>query len=110
MPAEGSSPVLKVIHKLNLPKNHKGIEEFNKAYTGSLDFWKTNSKISQKITRHDLNALPSIAGKTVKVFSIIYHQYSHGSDGSSIIYNKEFAINLDIQNDMLTDLYGVTHS
>lgn len=99
-----SIPVLKVIHKFNL-QNHKEIEEFNKGAYRILDFWKNKQQkiIITKITRHDSKCIACAYGKTVKVFSMIYHQYSHGSDGPSIIYNKEFAINLDIQNDMLMD-------
>ena len=34
---------------------------------------------------------------------MIYQQYINGDDGASIAYNREFAINLEIQDEMLMD-------
>lgn len=99
-----SIPVLQVIRKFKL-HNHKEIEEFNKGAYRILDFWKNPQKkiIITKITRHDSKCIACAYGKTVKVFSMIYHQFNYGDQGPSVIYEKEFAINLDIQNDMLMD-------
>jgi hypothetical protein len=42
--------------------------------------------------------------KNVKVFGIVYNQYLSGSSGTRLVYKQKFAINLDIQEELLMDL------
>ena len=99
-----SIPVIKVIHKFNLQHQDK-IEDFLDGAHRILDFWKNTEQkiVITKITTHDSKCIACSFGKTVKVYSMIYQQYIKGDDGASIIYNREFAINLDIQDEMLMD-------
>lgn len=99
-----SIPVIKVVHKFNL-QNRFEIDEFLAGAHRILDFWKNTEQkiVITKITTHDSKCIACSFGKTVKVYRMIYQQYVNGDDGASIVYNREFAINLDIQNEMLMD-------
>lgn len=99
-----SIPVINVIHKFNLQHQDKIKDFLDGAYT-ILDFWKNTEQkiVITKITTHDSKCIACSFGKTVKVYRMIYQQYINGDDGASIAYNREFAINLDIQDEMLMD-------
>jgi hypothetical protein len=90
-------PVMEVVHKYNLQYHHE-IEEFITGAQTIMDFWKeADPKIEiREVTMHESRCIGCVFGKTVKVFHIVYVI-------SRIIYYKEFAINLDIQEGLLMD-------
>jgi hypothetical protein len=98
--------LMKVIHKYKL-QYHEDIERFVKDTHKILDFWKinTNKVEIKEVTTYGSKCIACSFGKNVKVFGIVYIQYLNGSSGPRLVYNKEFAINLDIQQDLLMD-YG----
>jgi hypothetical protein len=90
-------PVMEVVHKYNLQYHHE-IEDFIEGAHLIMDFWKeADPKIEiREVTMHESRCIGCVFGKTVKVFHIVYVI-------SRIIYYKEFAINLDIQEGLLMD-------
>jgi len=90
-------PVLDVVHKYNLQHHHE-IEEFIEGAHLIMDIWKDtdNRTKIRKVTMHNSRCIGCVFGKTVRVFHIEYNE-------SGLIYNKEFALNLDIQEGLLMD-------
>jgi hypothetical protein len=98
--------LMKVIHKYKL-QYHEEIERFVKDAHKILDFWKinTNKVEIEEVTTYGSKCIACSYGKNVKVFGIVYNQYLSGSSGTRLVYKQEFAINLDIQEELLMD-YG----
>ena len=97
-------PVMEVIHKYNL-QHKKEIDEFIDGAHRILDYWKQdNDQIHiTEVTLHESKCIACSFGKTVKVFHVLFNQLIKGTAGPRIIYSKEFAINLDIQEGLLID-------
>lgn len=97
-------PIMKVLHKYNL-QHHKDNEVFIAGAHRILDYWKQNKDQIQitEVTLHESKCIACSFGKTVKVFHVIFNQLINETAGLRIIYSREFAINLDIQEGLLMD-------
>jgi hypothetical protein len=90
-------PVMEVVYKYNLQHHHE-IEDFIEGAHLIMDNWKEPESRNEirEVTMHDSRCIACVFGKTVKVFHIEYNVFG-------LIYNKEFALNLDIQQGLLMD-------